>query len=73
MSQHLIVVHIEGENATLRDRDGHGFQVPSDWLPSGSQEGSAVLVDVSQEEARTELNLRLAEGITEPEGTDIGA
>jgi hypothetical protein len=73
MAQHLIVVHLEPSGATLRARDGRTFEVPADWLPVDTQEGAAVLADVSPGGHRTELTVRLVEGITEPEGTDVGA
>jgi hypothetical protein len=73
MAQHLIVVHLEGGGATLRSRDGHAFEVPAAWLPRDIQEGAAVIADIDRGEHRTRLTVRLVEGTTEPEGTDIGA
>jgi hypothetical protein len=73
MAQHLIVVHLDPSRATLRARDGLTFEIPADWLPVDAQEGAAVLADVSPGGHRTELAVRLVEGVTEPEGTDVGA
>ncbi|MEX2542690.1 MAG: hypothetical protein WD314_12835 [Trueperaceae bacterium] len=73
MSQHLIVVHLEAGCATLRSRDGHSFQVPAAWLPAEVQEGSAVIADIDRGEHSSRLAVRVVEGTTEPEGTDIGA
>jgi hypothetical protein len=74
MTEHYIVTEIDGEGtATLRKKAGHLVRVPSAWLPQGLSEGAAVIVEASAAPTGSEISVRLVGGVSEPEGTDIGA